>query len=147
LSPRLSAAALTAAALLGVGAAWARDTSHGGRIQWFDEEAKALAESRRTGKPVLLVASAEWCAACRLLERKTWSDARVVAAVRARFIPLRADLTAEGAETDALMKGYGVQELPTVLVCLAQDCATGKARRAEGYLPPAEMLSFLAPQK
>lgn len=94
---------------------------------------------------MLVDAWAEWCAACKLLDRHTWSDARVQRAVSLGFVPLRIDLSDEGPGTDARMKAYGVEGLPTVLSCPAPGCTTS-ARRAVGYLKPEEMLDFLAPR-
>jgi thiol:disulfide interchange protein DsbD len=132
--------------VIAVGVAWARRSSAGSPIAWLHDEGQAFSESQRTGKPVLVDAWAQWCAACTLLDRNTWSDARVQREVRARFVPLRIDFTTEGTVADGWRKTYGIDGLPTVLSCRAPGCPADAENRSTGYLRPAEMLSFLASQ-
>lgn len=63
----------------------------GGPIAWLVDEEQAFSESIRTGKPVLVEAWAEWCTACKLMDRQTWSDPAVRREVQRRFVPLRLD--------------------------------------------------------
>jgi thiol:disulfide interchange protein DsbD len=58
--------------------------------------------------------TAEWCAACRLLDRNTLTDAVVVDESR-RFVTLRIDMSNEGEPTKELERRFGVATLPTVI--------------------------------
>ena len=119
----------------------------GAQIDWVLDEEQAFAESARTGKPVLVDAWAEWCTACKLMDRGTWADPAVRKEVARHFVPLRLDFTDETPGSDPRKDAYGVQALPTVLSCRARGCPAASARRATGLLRPAEMLAFLAGQR
>jgi thioredoxin:protein disulfide reductase len=111
-------------------------------IAWLTDEAGARAEASRSGRPILVDAWADWCAGCKLLDRNTWSDRRVQEEVRARFVPLRVDLSAEGSAAELRMRALGIAALPAVLLCPASACDAG-APRLVGYAGPDEMLAFL----
>jgi thiol:disulfide interchange protein DsbD len=131
-------------ALLGLGIAWAGSARPAGPIDWLRDEDQAFAESQRTGKPVLVEAWAEWCTACKLMDKNTWSDPGVQREVRKRFIPLRIDLTEETPATTARKEAYSFEGLPTVVSCRSAGCPAPAPQRSIGYLRPAEMLAFLA---
>jgi len=76
---------------------------------------RELAVAGRVGKPVLLDFYADWCVSCKELERYTFSDPTVVAELE-RFVLLRADVTANDAQDQALMQTrFGIPGPPAVL--------------------------------
>ena len=117
-------------------------SGEGGPIRWRTDETVAIAESARTGRPLLVDAWADWCAGCKLLDRNTWSDWRVQAEIAARFVPLRIDLSAQDTPSVARMSALGVSALPAVLLCPATRCDPD-VPRVVGYVRPEEMLAFL----
>jgi thiol:disulfide interchange protein DsbD len=129
-------------ALVATGGPGAESAPATGAISWRTDEAGARAESERTGRPLLVDAWADWCAACKLLERNTWSDPQVQREIRVHFVPLRVDLSEEGPVTEARMKMFGLVALPAVLVCSPRAC-DGSALRSVGYVNAAAMLDFL----
>jgi thiol:disulfide interchange protein DsbD len=138
---------IAVAVLLGPAGGRARGSMGDGQIVWVLDEEQAFARSARTGKPVLVDAWAEWCTACKLMDRRTWSDPAVRREVARRFIPLRLDFTEEAPGSDPRKDAYEVQALPTVLSCRTRGCPADSARRSTGYLKPEEMLAFLAAQR
>lgn len=120
-------------------------------IGWLHDEAKAVRQSRTTGKPMLIDFRADWCSACKMLDRHTWADPVVQGEIKARFVPLSLDLSDESAATGPLAKRYGVSGLPTVVVMVCKNAVPhagctpppGGKGRLTGYVPPSEMLELL----
>lgn len=81
------------------------------KIAWRKSFASALAEARRTKKPLLVDFNAVWCAPCHQLDRETFSNATVVAVSR-NFIPVKVDVDKE----PKIAARYNVQAMPTVAV-------------------------------
>ncbi len=81
---------------------------------WLASESQGLERARAESKPMLIDFSADWCVACKELERFTFSDPRVIELAR-RFVPVRIDATKQNTpETQALMQKYGIRGLPWV---------------------------------
>jgi thiol:disulfide interchange protein DsbD len=98
-----------------VGAAGARDRRRAAEaFEWVHDEAEALALASRTGRPVIIDFWADWCTACKELDKIAWADPRVREEA-SRFVALKLDGT-EGSEAfQALTAKYGVVGMPTVV--------------------------------
>lgn len=66
------------------------------------------------GKPVMLDFYADWCIDCKKMERNTFSNPRVQAAL-SRFVVLQSDVTAYDAKDQALLNAYGLPGPPAIL--------------------------------
>lgn len=86
-----------------------------GPIVWERSEADARDRARRTGRPLLVYARAEWDAATLEMERKTWTDARVLEAARP-FVMLRLDLTDTEGDAERYAEKYEIKAVPTIVV-------------------------------
>jgi thiol:disulfide interchange protein DsbD len=66
------------------------------------------------GKAVMLDFYADWCVSCKELERYTFSDASVQAAL-ANVVVLQTDVTANDAEDQALLRAFNLFGPPAIL--------------------------------
>lgn len=95
----------------------------------------ALAESEAGGRPVLVVATADWCGPCQTLKRTALADPAVQEAIAGSFIPVYL----EHGKDQARMAELGVSVLPTTIV-LRNGSAVA---RVAGVVGPTEYLDFL----
>jgi thiol:disulfide interchange protein DsbD len=107
-------------------------------IDWVPYTNQSLAQLQKYDKPILIDFFADWCGACRELDDKTFSDAKVAETAKA-FLMVRADFTALDAARDALMKKFKVSGLPTI-VFVSADGTVLHNLRIVGFLRPKGML-------
>jgi thiol:disulfide interchange protein len=102
---------------------------------------QAVEQSWETGKPVLILATADWCRPCQHLKTTTLSDERVEAAIRERTIPVYLDLTNQSGRTAEaqVAKQMNISALPTLVLWQTN----GEISRREGVMPAVDMLSWL----
>ncbi len=81
-------------------------------VKTVTEVQQALARAK--GKPVMIYFYADWCASCKVIAKTTLQDQRVRRALH-DFIVLKVDLTANDANTKALLHHYHVVAPPTFL--------------------------------
>lgn len=84
------------------------------KIKNISELNQALDNAKTQNKPVMLDFYADWCIACKIMDRTTFADPSVQSALQ-NFILLRADVTANDAEDKALEQSYHVIAPPTIL--------------------------------
>jgi thiol:disulfide interchange protein len=107
-----------------------------GGIAWQTNLPAALGEARAQHRLVLVDFSASWCPPCLAMKHDVWPDPKVVASVKAGFIPVTIDVDKD----DSLSDRYDVPAIPAVLVL----DGNGKiVRRHDGFLPLGGMLQFL----
>jgi thiol:disulfide interchange protein DsbD len=109
------------------------------RVRTIAELDQALERAQR---PVMLDFYADWCVSCKEMERLTFSDSRVQAAMRGMHL-LQADVTANTADDRALMKRFGLFGPPGIVMFDASGQEVAQARTI-GYQPPDTFLRRLA---
>ncbi|RKH47216.1 protein-disulfide reductase DsbD family protein [Corallococcus sicarius] len=99
----------------------------------FDQ---VLASAKAEGRPVLIDFFADWCAACKELDRETYPSQEVITqAESGRFLTIKIDATHSEDNLDALMEKLGVEGLPTVAFVNPDGTVLTKPR-VTGFLEP-----------
>ncbi|SFV62775.1 Cytochrome c-type biogenesis protein DsbD, protein-disulfide reductase [hydrothermal vent metagenome] len=104
------------------------------------DELNALLEKNR-GKKILLDFAADWCTSCKELDAVTFADAKVKEKLR-EFVLIRADVTANNADTKALSKAYGVFG-PPAIIFFDTNGKVLTSKSIIGFVEPAEFLAHL----
>ncbi|WP_126443702.1 protein-disulfide reductase DsbD [Sulfuricystis multivorans] len=108
------------------------------------EVVKSLAELNArvaaATKPVLLDFYADWCVSCKEMEKFTFADPRVAAKMR-EFVLLKADVTANDEDDQALLKRFGLFGPPgTIFFRNGKEISN---LRVVGYQPAEAFLQTL----
>jgi thiol:disulfide interchange protein DsbD len=84
-------------------------------VVWEPYTEEALAGALRTGKPVFIDSTADWCIACHEMDKKTYSQPEIIAESK-KFVMLRADLTRNSDErVKAFYKKFNAKGAPTLI--------------------------------
>jgi thioredoxin:protein disulfide reductase len=83
-------------------------------VKTLEDLDREVGKAGTLGKPVMLDFYADWCVTCKELERYTFSDPAVIAEMN-RFVLLKADVTDNDADDQALMKHFGIIGPPAIL--------------------------------
>jgi thiol:disulfide interchange protein DsbD len=112
-----------------------------GGLRWMTSHDQGLAAARDAGKPVMIDFFADWCAACKELDKFTYVDP-AVAKEAERFVNVKIDGTIEDDRIQALYKTYGIKGLPTV-VFLDSKGQVMPEPRVTGFVAPAAFLELM----
>src|SRR6185295_14207917 len=98
----------------------------------FDD---ALAKSKDQKKIFLVDATASWCQPCQHMDRTTWVDGNVIAAIGERAIAIQFDVD----EHQELAKKLSVRAMPTVIAFKGGE----EIDRITGVRAPAAFVAWL----
>lgn len=100
----------------------------------------ARQRAAREQRPLLVDFSAEWCGACKELEKKTFAHPEV-ASEAGRFVAVRVDATNDDDPVvESTLERFSVKGLPTVLVF---DSLGKEALRYNDFVSPDEFLEAI----
>jgi len=109
-------------------------------VGWRADFTEAQAVAKKTGKPMILKFTADWCGPCRMLSREVFSDPQVGAFVRGAFVPVIVDVTDRHGAGQSIANQFQVDALPTLVVVNAQG---QEQDRKIGYMDKSVLLGWL----
>lgn len=137
-TPPAAAAAEPGGLVDGSALSWSMtfNAQQAGSVQPFEA---ALAKAKADCRPVMIDFFADWCSACKELDKLTYT-APEVALESARFVNIKVDGTEDHDALTALYERFGVQGLPTVAFIDA-DGEVLKSPKVTGWMPPEKFLA------
>ncbi len=102
---------------------------------------RELAAAALDGRLAMLDFYADWCVDCRKMDRYTFTDPSVVSALDG-VVLLKADVTANDSEDQALLRRFGIFGPPTIAFFDADGKELGGFRQV-GFAPAAEFVSHV----
>jgi thiol:disulfide interchange protein DsbD len=137
----IGVALLVGGIVYGAGAAGARERVRAAAgFAWLHSEPDAVAQARAQRRPVIVDFWAEWCTACKELDRLAWADPRVREEA-ARFVTVKVDGTDSTDEVVAIQERYRVPGMPTVV--FIDSAGREVESRVIGAIDADEMLQRL----
>jgi thioredoxin:protein disulfide reductase len=112
------------------------------RIKSLDELNAKVAAASAGGKSVMLDFYADWCVSCKEMEKYTFPDAKVRAALT-NTEWLQADVTANDATDQALLKHFGIFGPPTIAF-YGPDGTERRNFRVVGFMKTEEFAALAA---
>ncbi|MCU7906661.1 MAG: protein-disulfide reductase DsbD [Candidatus Thiodiazotropha sp. (ex Epidulcina cf. delphinae)] len=107
------------------------------RIKSVDDLQREVAAAGSQGKSVMLDFYADWCISCKEMEKYTFSDPEVIAAL-ANTRLLQADVTANDDTDQALLQGHFGLPGPPAIIFYGSDGKEREKYRIVGFKPANE---------
>lgn len=144
-APDASTSTSTSTSMSDAGAheiAWVRIGDTADALTTFDA---VLSGSKAAHQPVFIDFGADWCIACKELDKTTFADP-AVRAEAARFVAIKVDATNESPSLNAIQERFGVVGLPTIAfvgsdgVYLDAAAQTPRYEAVTGFVKAPEFL-------
>jgi thiol:disulfide interchange protein DsbD len=113
------------------------------RIKTVADLKREIAAAAAAGRPAMLDFYADWCVSCKEMERYTFSDAGVIAALQGVQL-LQADVTANDADDQALLQGHFGIPGPPAIMFFGPDGKERPGYRVVGFVPAKAFAAHVA---
>jgi thiol:disulfide interchange protein DsbD len=110
------------------------------RIKSVADLERQVAAAASAGRPVMLDFYADWCVSCKEMEKYTFTQPEVIAAL-GNAVLLQADVTANDEADQALLRHFGIFGPPTIAF-YAADGAERRSYRVVGFMKAAEFAAI-----
>lgn len=111
------------------------------QLVWTHDEGDAIARARSEATMILIDFWAEWCEACKKMDKSTFSDSRVLKQLQSSgWLALKLDVTEMSDLDDSRLSRYGVISLPTLVLF---DPVRKKQENIEGYVSAAKLVNAM----
>lgn len=101
-------------------------------IHWLHDYDAAMAEAKKTGKPVMIDFYTDWCHWCKVLDKKTYTDPKVVnAADKLLAVKINAE------KSPKLAQKFNVDSYPRIVFLSSEG---KEIYQIKGYEPPDQFL-------
>jgi len=104
------------------------------KIRWMDFR-QAQAQSRQTGKAMVIYFYSDNCPSCSEMEKTTWQDARIINALNTQYTPVKVDVNKQRR----IASLYKVYYLPTTWFIKPDGQPFGNR---PGYIPADLLLKI-----
>lgn len=111
-------------------------------LHWFKQEKQAYEAAAQDDKPMLVDGWADWCVACKEMEKTTFQDPSVISLLQEKYVLVKLDLTELNESNEVLAQKYDMQGLPT-LVLIPSDGDLSKSKKLTGFVSSERLLKEL----
>jgi len=112
-----------------------RESTAPERVPWRTDLHAAMEEAGKTGKPLFLYFTADWCGPCQSMKHTTWADADVEKALSG-YVPVKIDIDAH----PEIARQYPSDRIPHFVIAKSDGTLM---REQVGAMPPRDFLDWL----
>jgi thiol:disulfide interchange protein DsbD len=94
-------------------------------INWLQNIEIATKEAKETHKTLLIDFTADWCTACKILNKKLFENTHFINEFSNKFVFCKIDCTNNSPEKEEIIKKFGIYGLPTI-VLITEEGTTKK---------------------
>ena len=124
--------------------AWKLGGQHSGKLEdWHHDLASGIQAAEATGKPMLILFTADWCPPCRQLKSEVLTDSEVAAYLKKDYVTVKIDLTDRGSPNNSTAADFGVQFIPMMFI----TSADGQPIGSNGAMPKAPFMAWVQSSK